>query len=373
MSAGARLAALVAALALAACSQPPGPCRIGYDIGSSGIRVGSAAGDLDGRVSIDYLTDVWADGVIDQTGDATVEALRRLAGGRSCLAVAGGYSAWRLAADQGGPDRLADTLAGLHARTGVAVFVMPQAVEAGYGYYAARQQLGGRLDTPYILDIGGGSMQFAAATGGWGTALGQKAWRKMFCAQVKGSVEAECAANPVGADAVARTHAILGGVVDEARQALGSGFAVTAVSAPVVRGIHPVLLGLAARSPELAGHVDSDGFDRIALQRAVAGLAGLTDPAIVARLDGCAGREGPPECALRFVGSVVTDMLMVEAFMAGLDIPRMRVAQVELTNVAGILADSRAAAWAGRYACYLDRLRRQGIDAYLSDPAGCSP
>ena len=64
-------------------------------------------------------------------------------------------------------------------------------------------------------------------------------------------------------------------------------------------------------------------------------------------------------------------MLLVQGLMAGLDIPRLEVAEADITNVPGLLADSRAAGWAGHYACYLDRLAAQGVDAYGTSPDTC--
>jgi hypothetical protein len=370
-----RFAVLVAALAVGggtAAAEPQAQCRTGFDIGSSGIRVGSTTGQLGGKVSIDYLSDVWADNVIDSTNDATAAALRELAAGNTCPAVAGAYSAWRLAAEKGGADKVAATLADLYARTGIAIFVMPQEVEGGYAYYAASRELGPRLVTPFVLDIGGGSMQFATHDNGWGAALGQKAWRKLFCAEVKASPQADCAANPAGVDAIAQSQRVLAPVVADARAKLGHGFAVTAVSAPVVRGIHPILLHLARQHPALRSHVDADGFDLAALNDAIARLAPLGDADIVDVLDGCR-RTATAEatCPSRFVSSYVTDMLLLQAFMAGLEISRVQVSELDLTNVPGILGDEHAFAWASHYGCYLSRLRRQGIGAYTTSPATC--
>jgi hypothetical protein len=260
----------------------------------------------------------------------------------------------------------------LHARTGVAVFVMPQEVEGSYAYYAATQEMGARLVTPFVLDIGGGSMQFAARYTGWGAALGQKAWRKLFCTEIKGVASADCTANPAGADAISRAQRLLAPLVADARAKLGRGFTVTAVSAPVVRGIHPILAHLARQHPELRGHADERGFDLVALNDAIARLAPLGDADMVDVLDGCR-RTATAEatCPSRFVPTYVTDMLLLQAFMAGLDIRRVEVFEADLTNVPGILADERAIAWAGHYPCYLDRLRREGVGAYTTSPATC--
>ncbi|MBC7905229.1 MAG: hypothetical protein H7Y60_00580 [Rhodospirillaceae bacterium] len=364
---------LVLALSLAGCAQAPSQgCRVGFDIGSSGIRAGATTGDVQGRVSVDYLADVWADNVIDETVDATATALGELAPRHhDCTAVAGGYSAWRLAAEKGGSDKVADTLRDLQRRTGAYVFVIPQAVEGSYGYFAAKQQLGERLTTPFILDVGGGSLQFAAGHTGWGTALGQKAWRKLFCAQVKGSENPNCATNPVGARAAEQSAQVLSNELAQAKAALGTGFAVTAVSTPVVHGVHPILAYLSHDRNAIAGRVDATGFDRAALDSAIGLLADKDDAGIVQLLNGCRDGAGKPICADRFASTFVTDMLLVRSFMAGLQVTRMDVAEADITNVPGILADERAFAWIKAYPCYLARLRAQGMDAYTSDPRSC--
>lgn len=362
---------LTLALALSACAAVPPACRVGFDIGSSGIRVGASDSELKGRVSIDYLTDVWADNLINDTVEATVTALRDLAPNQGCVAVAGGYSAWRLATEKGGADKVADTLRDLRERTGVSVYVIPQAVEGGYGYFAAKRHLGERLATPYILDIGGGSLQFATAESGWGTALGQKAWRRAFCAEIKGDTNTNCAANPVGADAMAQSRRVLMPQVTDAKAALGSGIAVTAISTPVVKTIHPILTYLTERKTITAGQVDAGGFDRVALESAIAFLGTRDNAGVLAALNGCNEGAAKPLCRARFVSNFVTDMLLLQSFMEGLGITRMLVAEAEVTNVPGILADERALAWADKYPCYLARLRTQGVDAYLSDPGSC--
>lgn len=330
--------------------------------------MGSSTGSSGPRASIDYLADVWRHETLDETVQPTVEALRRLSPGDECTAVGGGYSAWRLAVEKGHAAQVADTLLHIRQQTGVSVYVIPQAVEGAYAYYAARQQLGADLGTRFILDVGGGSMQLAARDTGWGSALGQKAWRKLFCARIKGDGGEGCATNPVGAEAMAASQRLLAAPVAEAKTILGSGFTVTAVSVPVVRGIHPVLARLWQQGKIPAGQVDSRGFDRTALEAAIHRLSSLDDDGIARELGGCG--EGAV-CSPRFLPTLVTDMLLVRTFMAGLDIARMEVAEADLTNVPGILADQRAFAWAGRYECYVSRLRMDGIVAYTSDISTC--
>jgi len=350
-------------------------CRIGFDVGSSGVRVGWATNASQARTSIDYLADVWTDNRIDTTVDATIDAfttLPREAGMPSdCAAVAGGYSAWRLAVERGSAAEVAATLKKIHAQSNVALFVIPQDVEGTYGYFAAQRSLGDKLRTPFILDIGGGSMQIASIEGGWGAALGQKAWRKLYCRDAKGDDNAACAVNPVGTDAIRTTRKLLARDVATAKAALGSLDRVTAVSAPLVKAVHPVIRYLAEHKRVIGGKEDSNGFDMTALSDSIQVLADKDDAALVRYLDGCPDFGGNAICAPRFVATLVTDMLIVHAFMEGLGIRRLDLAEADLTNVPGLLADTRALAWSRNYGCYLTRLARQGTRAFKSDPATC--
>ena len=65
-------------------------------------------------------------------------------------------------------------------------------------------------------------------------------------------------------------------------------------------------------------------------------------------------------------------MLLVEGLMRATGDQDLYIADVDLTNLPGLLADDRAFEWAENYGCYLDRLRRLGLDAYASDPASCA-
>ncbi|MBF0310298.1 MAG: hypothetical protein HQL56_12300 [Magnetococcales bacterium] len=350
------------------------PCRIGFDVGSSGIRVGFLEGPQTAKVSIDYLTDVWADDRIDVTVPATVEAFRRLPREAylptGCQAVAGGFSAWRLAAGQGDRRSLAATMAGIHRQSGVFLFVIPQEVEGHYGFVAAREAARGKLTTPFILDIGGGSLQIAGEARSWGVALGQKAWHKRLCARLKGSTEANCSLDPVGAGAMAKSREILSAELQSARESLGGGFALTAISAPVVKGMHPVLLYL-ARQGVLRGGVDAGGFERRALEEAIRRLEGEDSASLLRMLEACRGEAVAPVCSTMGVGSLLSDMLLVQALLEALRIERVEVMAIEVNNVAGLLRDGRLAAWTKHYGCYLQRLQRDGVEAYASDPGGC--
>ena len=64
-------------------------------------------------------------------------------------------------------------------------------------------------------------------------------------------------------------------------------------------------------------------------------------------------------------------MLLVEGVLLATGGESLRVAEVDLTNLPGLLADDRAFAWEQRHGCYLERLQTLGLDAYASDPATC--
>jgi hypothetical protein len=49
----------------------------------------------------------------------------------------------------------------------------------------------------------------------------------------------------------------------------------------------------------------------------------------------------------------------------------LHIAEIDLTNLPGLLADDRGYRWAARHDCYLQRLRSMGVGAYFSDLATC--
>ncbi|MBF0178806.1 MAG: hypothetical protein HQM03_02140 [Magnetococcales bacterium] len=348
-------------------------CLVGFDVGSSGVRAGANHVGKVAKVRIDYLEDVWPDNRIDVTNEATIAAFRDLpqeiGAGENCAAVAGGYSAWRYALEKGKRADVAATLATFHQRAGVHFFVIPQEVEGSYAHLAAQRILKDKLQTPFVLDIGGGSMQFASRDNGWGAPLGQKSWRKRFCQSARNSANPDCAPNPVGEGALAATGKILGPEVAAARERLGQGARVTAVSSTVVREIHPILRHLFPAS----GEVDENGFGRRPLAEAIRRLSTLDDAGILAALDGCRFTDARPTCDPRHVATFVTDMLLLHAFLEGLSIERIEVGAADVNNVPGLLADARPRAWISHYQCYLTRLQSGGVGAFLSDPGTCPP
>ncbi|MBF0611835.1 MAG: hypothetical protein G8345_16845 [Magnetococcales bacterium] len=350
-------------------------CRVGFDVGSSGLRVGTLESKETAKTGVDFLADVWSDNIINLTVDATVEAMTTLPekiNKKGCHGVAGGYSAWRYAMEKGKPEQVVETLKEIQSRSGVYLFVIPQDVEGSYGYVAAKEALGDRLTTSHILDIGGGSMQIASKDGGWGTALGQKAWMKLFCEKVKQEKVDVCQPNPVGKAALETYQSILAPYTFEAKNSLkvDGAFAITAVSTNVVNTTLPVLDHLVNLKKSVAGRVTADGFDRQALQGAIALLSNKDDKALLATLDGCLWQE-KAFCDGKFIKSFVTDMLLVHAFMEALGLDWLHVGQANITNIPGILQDSRPLAWSKNYPCYLKRLQEQGSKAFNSDPGTC--
>lgn len=360
-----RYLVLFLVLFVAAVAQAGEPCRIAFDMGSSGLRVGSDAGSGVARADIDYLAELWAEHHLDGTVAATVAALRRLpeeAGlGRDCVRVGGGMSAWRLALTMELPGPLATTLATLYAHGDTAVLVIPQQVEGRYGHLAARRALGERLVTSHILDIGGGSLQVAGETHSWGDALGQKVWHKLLCQELGRSDAAPCTLQPLTAAELQRARELAARRLAELRAAVGAGTGLTAISRPVSRGVLPALrrLQLAGVLPGAA--VDGGGFTAAALSTAVDHLAAVDrDQAALA-----------VAAAPAFANYLVSDMLLVEGVLRATGVSRLEVAELDITNIPGLLADDRAYAWAIRYGCYLERLQTQGIAAYDSDPGTC--
>lgn len=343
-----------------------------FDVGSSGIRIGSTLDSAQTKVAIDYLADVDPDNEINVTVEKTIETLVSLPVEtgipKGCRGVAAGFSAWRLAWRKGKPDNLLATLKNIHQQTQVEFFIIPQDVEAVYGYISAKAALGAAIPTPFVLDLGGGSLQIASANIGWGTELGQKTWRKSLCREINNDPDPLCSVNPIGAAGVQKAAKIVLPETTAAQKILGSGIGLTAVSAPVVKGIHPVLSFLAGDRRLILGAIDNHSFSRDILSHAIELLSTKSDEAIASLLENCHENTSHPFCATRFIPTLVTDMLLVHAFMTGLAVEHMEVSSAEVTNVAGILADERGFAWAGHYNCYLDQLKKTGLDAFKSDP-----
>ena len=334
------------------------PCRIAFDVGSSGIRAGASSSAVTTRAEVDYLGALAADRGLAATLPATIAALHDLPqqGGFSpqCVRVAAGFSAWRLAL-QHDAEKLATLLANIEAASGVAVLVAPQNTEGAYGYFAARQVLGERLLTSHVLDIGGGSLQLAGERNSFGAPLGQKIWHRELCQAIRQSASPTCALQPIAGDELAAARALLAQRLHGVGAALPVAVTMTAISRPVTQGVWPAVERLLDQGEE------NKLLERTALTAAIEQIAGLT-------LAQTTTRVGISE---KYAAYLLSDMLLVEGLMRATGDQDLRIADVDLTNIPGLLADDRAFDWAQHYGCYLDRLRRQGLNAYASDPASC--
>lgn len=334
------------------------PCLVAYDLGSSGIRAGASNSGNTVRVELDALRLLAGRHPVEDAVAPTAAALGELRskGGfdPACRQLGGGFSAWRLALERNAAT-LAAALARIHAASGVPIVVIPQAQEGAYGYLGAQRILGDRLLTTHVLDIGGGSLQVAGKDSSFGDTLGQKLWQAELCRALGRSGLPRCALQPLGRDELAAARALLAERLQGIRTALPQGATMTSISRPVSRGVQPALLKLAV------GNADAEGFRLAAVTAAIEKLRGLGLEETGA-LTGIA----PP-----YVAYLFSDLLLVEGLLLATGGDSLRVAEVDLTNVPGLLADERTAAWGAQYACYLDRLKASGLRAYFSDPATC--
>lgn len=335
------------------------PCRVAFDMGSSGIRAGASNSSVTTRVDIDYLGPLWAGRGLAETVAPTIAALRDLSEqaefAAACARVGGGFSAWRFALEQGAGE-LASTLARIRAESGVPVLVMPQGAEGAYGYFAARQLLGDRLTTSHVLDIGGGSLQIAGERTSFGAALGQKVWHRELCRAIRNSASSPCTLQPMSGDELALARTVLAEKLRGVGAALPETVTMTAISRPVTRGVLPAVERLAGKG---AG---PNGLRRSDITAAIDRITHLT-PGETAELIGNPTTHG---------AYLLSDLLLVEGLMQATGGTYLYVTEIDLTNLPGLLADDRAFAWGRRYSCYLERLRRLGVDAYASDPASCA-
>ena len=327
-------------------------------MGSSGIRAGASGSPVTTQVAIDYLDPLWAGRGLEETVAPTIAALNDLpreAGfPADCARVGGGFSAWRLALEQD-VERLADILARIRAASAVAVLVIPQLQEGAYGYSGARQLLGDQLTTSHVLDIGGGSLQIAGERSAWGDMLGQKAWHRRLCQEIRNAESLPCELQPMTSDELATARALLAELLGGVAAALPGTVTLTAISRPVSRSVAPAVARLA---PSGAG---ADALQRPAISAAIGRIAGLTGSETMVATGNSSDH----------VAYLLSSMLLVEGVLLATGGESLRVAEVDLTNLPGLLADDRAFAWGQRHGCYLERLHALGLGAYASDPATC--
>jgi exopolyphosphatase/pppGpp-phosphohydrolase len=251
---------------------------------------------------------------------------------------------------------LAEVIRDIYAQTGVPLLVIPQDREAIFGYVGAHSLLGDQLLTSHVLDLGGGSLQIASAKESFGLPLGQKTWHETLCVKFRG--KSQCDLQPM-AEAeieVARDFALLQfrGIQEKFSEPID----LTAVSRPVTRTLAPVVQGLTGGISEkkyftLNALVAS--IDIVAKQTS----ASLADGAVVAGVSS------------RYIQFVLTDMLLVEGLLKSIGASDLRFAEIELTNVPGLIADSQVSGWRGDFDCYLKRFQNQGEAAFYTDVSTC--
>ncbi len=354
------LLAGLAGCLLAAVAAAGEPCRVAFDMGSSGIRAGQSGRPEVLRADIDYLTPLSAGRGLADTLPATVAALRDLPaqGGfdPGCTRLGGGFSAWRMAAQE---DRrkLAGDLEAIRNRSGVAVLVIPQRQEGAYGYLGARRLLGDRLTTSHILDIGGGSLQIAGENHSFGAQFGQKLWHRELCKALRHSAELPCALQPLTPAELDSARQLLRSRLQGIARDLPGGARMTAISRPVTRGVAPAVAHLFNRPAGL------DSLSPTLLRATLEVNASLG-------LDEMANRLGSER---KHAAYLISDLLLVEGLMQATGNHDLRIAELDLTNLPGLLADDRGYGWVAQHDCYLRRLRAMGVGAYFSDPATCAP
>ena len=353
-----RLLPLLACTLVAGFAQAAAPCRVAYDIGSSGVRAGASNNSMTTTASIDYLAALRENGSLAVTLEPTVAALaapfRKELFDPACARVGGGFSAWRLALQQD-VGKLIPVLTSIRAATGVAVVVVPQDVEGDYGYLGARSLLGARLTTSHVLDIGGGSLQIAGEQGSFGAAIGQKRWHEQVCQALGKPGPLPCSLSPMTGETLDAVRGLLAKRLQGLHSGLPGPVTLTAVSRPVTRGVAPAVQRLLDKPP---GHAAVTRFD---LGRAIEQVAGMTAGDTARRVD------MPPA----YAAYLLSDMLLVEGLMQASGAADLQVADIELTNVPGLLADDTSYRWADNYGCYLVRLARDGLDAYAGNPDSC--
>jgi hypothetical protein len=333
-------------------------CRVAFDMGSSGIRAGASSSQAIVRTEFDYLGEWWGGRSLRGAVAPTVAALRDLPSkgefSADCEKIGGGFSAWRLAA-QANVEELTEILEYIHAATGVSILVIPQSQEGAYGYFGSRLMLGGRMTTTHVLDIGGGSLQISGEKTSYADALGQKVWHRELCQVLRGSDSASCSLQPMTGKEVAVARILLAERLKPVADKLSGSVTLTAISRPVSRSVLPAVRQIAAVG------VDQQGFSRLAVTQAIDRVAPLTTSE-TASLSGI----GP-----NYAAYLVSDMLLVEAVLLATAGNYLDVAEVDLTNIPGLLADDHAFSWGKHYGCYLDRLRSIGLQAYESEAASC--
>jgi hypothetical protein len=137
---------------------------------------------------------------------------------------------------------------------------------------------------------------------------------------------------------------------------LPSSMTMTAISRPVSRGVQPAVQRLMGRPSERQSPLQLPE-----VTAAIDQLAPLDLPGTATRT----------QAAASHVAFLFSDLILVEGLIGQAKDKTLRVAEADLDNLPGLLADERAFVWHGHYECYLQRLMTMGIAAYSSPPESC--
>jgi exopolyphosphatase/pppGpp-phosphohydrolase len=160
---------------------------------------------------------------------------------------------------------------------GVAVLVIPAAVEGRYGHDSAKQALGPRLQTSHILDIGGGSMQVASHERSFGIELGQKSWAHQLCQTLGRDTSAACQLLPFHRLELQQARDLASQELRALSAEVGPG-TLTAISRPVTRGIRSALRSLGmAQGESISAQELSTAIDRLSTM-ALAEVVSMPSP-----------------------------------------------------------------------------------------------
>jgi hypothetical protein len=342
-------------------------CLIAFDLGSSGVRAGIENSSSLERASLNAL------GLLNKGADVSVletptseilnELLHKRSFGASCDRLGGGFSVWRRAVEQ---DRkgLGHVLERIRDKTGVAILVVPPEKEGQYAYFAAQKSLGQNLTTTHVLDIGGGSLQISSSTGAWGLPLGQKTWHQLLCNEL-GRSNPECVLEPLSDSDLEKARKLAASEINALVQTLPPRSSLTAVSRPVTRGVKPYLDEIKHLELTGAGSASTKSDDLVSVLE-IRKLSLAVDLAASKQIE-------EKKNSNNFYRYLLSDMLLTESVMKGMGLETINVADIDLSNVPGLLNDARAYAWLHLYRCYLRNLIVFGISAFDLNPGECRP
>jgi exopolyphosphatase/pppGpp-phosphohydrolase len=195
--------------------------------------------------------------------------------------------------------------------------------------------------------VGGGSLQISGAHSTFGDALGQKIWHRTLCDELRATTSTPCALQPMTDQELTRARTLLAKKLSGIATTLPANVTMTAISRPVSRGVMPAVQHLAGETAA------TKVLQRSTLTKAIQRITAMTSEETATLL-------GSTKAHAAYL---LSDMLLVEGLLQATNANELHVAELDLTNLPGLLADDRAFLWSDRYDCYLERLPSLGLDA----------